>query len=128
MAMADRTEEREQARLVRWSHRRDVRELAPTLAWLYHTPNGGQRTGFAGAQMTALGVKRGVPDLMLPLRSGPWSGLAIEMKTATGRLSPDQRAWLSHLDGQGWSTVVARSADAARDAIAAYLGLELPAL
>lgn len=123
--MADRTEEREQARLVRWTHRREVRAVMPELARLHHSPNGGRRDGFTGAQMTALGVKRGWPDLVLPL---PGGGLAIEMKSATGSTTADQDGWLAHLATCGWRTVVCRSADEARDAIVDHLGVSADGL
>jgi len=124
--MANRSEEREQARLVRWSHKPSVRALMPQLAYLHHSPNGGKRDAFTGAQMTALGVKRGFPDLILPAPSstGAYSGLAIEMKSATGQLSPEQRTWLTHFSAQHWDITIARSADAAREAICRHFGLD----
>lgn len=119
-----RTEEAEQARLVRWSHKRLARELMPALAFLHHSPNGGKRDGFTGAQMKALGVKPGFPDLILPARSGQHPGLAIEMKSSTGRVSDEQAAWLDYLTGQQWATAVARSADEARTILCDYLGID----
>ena len=118
-----RTEEREQARFVRWTHRQDVRSVMPALAWLHHSPNGGLRSGFTGAQMTALGVKPGFPDLILPARSGPHPGLAIEFKSATGSTSPAQRGWIAHLEAQEWAVHVARSAQEARSIACQYLGI-----
>ncbi len=119
--MANRVEEIEQARVVRWSHNREVREVLPALRWLHHSPNGGRRDGFTGAQMTALGVKRGFPDLILPVASNGAPGLVIEMKSATGATSPEQNEWLAHYTAQGWTTHVCRSAEEARDAICNFL-------
>lgn len=124
----DRSEEREQARLIRWASKREVRAAAPMLAYLFHVPNGGRRDGFTGAQMTALGVKRGVPDLLLPARAGAFTGLAIEMKSAAGRLAPEQSAWLEHLAGQAWRCELCRSAEDAARVLADYLGVDLPGL
>ncbi len=118
-----RTEEREQARVIKWSHQRDVRALMPSLAFLHHSPNGGKRDGFTGAQMKALGVKPGFPDLILPARSGQHPGIVIEMKAETGRVSPDQATWLDHFAGQEWATAVARSAQEARTILCDYLGI-----
>lgn len=133
--MAIRGEEIEQARLIKWSHKREVRELMPDLEWLYHTPNGGRRDSFAAAQMTALGVSRGVPDLLLPVRvtgeNGGHAGLVIEMKAEKGRLTADQERWLEHYSKEGWDAHVCRSADEARAVICTYLGWdvnEVPAL
>lgn len=126
--MAVRGEEIEQARLIKWSHKKAVREMMPDLEWLYHTPNGGRRDSFAAAQMKALGVKRGVPDLLLPVRvtgeHGGRAGLVIEMKSADGRLTAEQENWIAHYAAEGWATVIARSAEEARAAICYYLGWE----
>lgn len=129
--MAKKVEEISQAVLVRWSHRHEVRALMPELKWLHHSPNGGLRDGFTGAQMTALGAKRGFPDLILPVASNGAPGLAIEMKSAIGHLTAEQSAWLKMFESAGWVTHVCRSAEEARDAICSYLSVspdKLPAL
>lgn len=121
---SNRTEEIEQARLIKWTHKVAVRELMPELRWLFHTPNGGTRTPLAGAQMKALGVKPGVPDLLLPVRiDANTPGLVIEMKSATGSTSPEQKEWLKHLGQQGWIVAVARSAQEARKEVCQYLDI-----
>ena len=118
-----RSEEKEQARLIRWSTLRATRAIAPQLEALFHPPNGGKRDAFTGAQLLALGVKKGVPDLLLPFPVHPHLGLAIEMKSADGVLSPHQKRWLAMLTTFGWSCQVARSAEEARDILAQYLQL-----
>jgi hypothetical protein len=123
-----RSEEKEQARLITWSHRPDVRAKAGMLAYLFHCPNGGKRDPVVGGQMRALGVKPGVPDLLLPHVSGEFNGLAIEMKSAIGTTTPDQDRWLETLKANGWLVHVCRSAQEARSAIVAYLGVDLPEL
>lgn len=120
----NRTEEREQARLILWTHKKKVREILPELRWLYHCPNGGRRDGFTGAQMKALGVKPGYPDLTLPVRSGNKPGLVIEMKSSTGALSDEQLDWQEHFEQQGWLWLICRSADEARLALCLYLSLD----
>lgn len=122
-AAPNRGEEIEQARLIRWSHKVEVRQLMPELRFLHHSPNGGQRDGFTGAQMKALGTKPGFPDLILPVRSGHTPGLVIEMKSATGRTSDAQDDWLEHFKGQQWAVAVARSAPEAREILCWYLDI-----
>ena len=119
-----RGEEIEQAKLVKWSHKREVRALMPELAFLHHSPNGGERSAFAGAQMKALGVKRGFPDLVLPARRLAWIGLAVEMKSPIGRQSVEQVAWQDFLRAQGWVYSVARSAQEGRETICRYLDID----
>lgn len=118
-----RVEEIEQAKVVKWSHRKAVRDLMPALRWLHHSPNGGQRSAFTGAQMKALGVNKGFPDLILPVATTHAPGLAIEMKSDNGRLSLDQSEWLAHYKEQGWVTKICRSAEEARDTLCNYLSI-----
>jgi len=95
----------------------------PALRWLHHSPNGGRRDAFTGAQMKALGVKPGFPDLILPARAGDSTGLIVEMKSDTGRASDAQKEWIEHFKAQGWETTIARSASEARTILCEYLGI-----
>lgn len=119
-----RSEEAEQARFVKWTHLTTVRALMPELSWLYHTPNGKKRDKLTAARLKAMGVVPGVPDLILPVRTSDYTGLAIEMKSSTGSLSPEQRDWQEHYIIQGWRFAVCRSAEDARSVLCAYLGVE----
>lgn len=126
-AMATRTnnrsEEIEQARVIKWSHKLVVRALMPELKWLHHSPNGGKRDALAGAQMKALGVKKGWPDLILPVSRNLTNGLVIEMKSPTGSTTPEQKEWLEHFEAQGWRVQVCRSALEARMELCLHLGI-----
>ncbi|MEJ0004424.1 MAG: VRR-NUC domain-containing protein [Pararobbsia sp.] len=117
-----RNEEVEQAKVVRWSHRRPVRDLFPGLARLHHSPNGGKRNGLTGAQMTALGTKKGFPDLVLPVAARGKIGLVIEMKFGSGKLTTEQVEWLGHFELQGWQTDTCFNAEEARRTICLYFG------
>lgn len=121
--MVNRTEEIEQARVIKWSHKAEVRALMPQLKWLHHSPNGGQRSAFTGAQMKALGVKPGFPDLILPVKTRMSTGLVIEMKSAKGRLSTEQSEWLDIFIENDWQFAVLRSAADARIALCRHLGI-----
>jgi hypothetical protein len=76
----------------------------PLLQYLFHPANGGKRPRGEAGKLKALGVKPGVPDLLLPLPSpsGRWRGLALELKGPSGRLEADQERWLSLLNRKGW--------------------------
>lgn len=50
--------------------------------------------------------KSGWPDLTFAIDGRPY---AVELKTATGRLSTDQERVLSRLKANGWQTAVVRS-------------------
>ncbi|MFA5630328.1 MAG: VRR-NUC domain-containing protein [Porticoccaceae bacterium] len=121
---AGRREEVEQARVVQWSHLPSVRAQMPQLRWLHHSPNGGKRDAFTGGQMKAMGVKPGFPDLILPVKSGPFPGLVIEMKDDKGRESPVQMEWRDHFIEQGWRYHLARSAEEVRQVLCRYLWVD----
>ena len=88
-------EHREQAALIT-RVRLSVRRY-PVLALLFSVPNGGYRNAVTAKILQAEGVRAGVPDLILPVPRSPYCGLAIEMKSARGRLSDSQKWWRDHL-------------------------------
>jgi hypothetical protein len=88
---------------------------------LHHSPNGGQRNVATAARLKAQGVRRGFPDLILPVRRGGMPGLAIELKSPKGRLTAEQTDWLDFLAQQGWLAVCCVGFDAAKDTISGYL-------
>lgn len=85
--------------------------------------NGGKRDKITGARMKAEGVKRGVPDIFLPVARGPFHGLFIEMKTATGDLSREQKNCIASLRNEGYRVQVCRSWSEASLVMVNYLEL-----
>ena len=114
------SEATEQAEVIRWAN--SVRETLPGVDHLFHVPNGGLRNKVVAGQMVALGVKSGVPDLLLPYKRGAYVGLAAEMKTDTGSVSKNQQKWFERFESQGWKVAVWRSADEAINGLKEYLG------
>lgn len=114
------TESDEQKALMRWAAYN--RGRYPELALLYHIPNEGQRDPRVGARMMAEGLRKGVPDLCLPVARGGSHGLYIELKrTKGGRVSPEQAAWIDSLLRQGYAACVCRGWEAASREIERYL-------
>jgi len=54
----------------------------------------------------AEGVKRGVPDVFLPVARGGYHGLWIEMKYGKNKTTSNQKWWLNELKDQGYKTAV----------------------
>lgn len=110
------TEAQEQEVLMEWA--RCNEHFYPALAWLFHIPNESTQ-GKLGRQ----GVRAGVPDLFLPVPSGPYHGLWIELKRAdhSNGPSPMQQVWLEHLRAHGYMAVVCYGAWEAIKALEAYL-------
>lgn len=116
---AKTSEESHQIALFIWAQQNMA--TYPELRWLFHCPNGGFRTKSEGAKLKAGGVKKGIPDIALPIKSGPCSGLWIELKVGKNKLQPDQIEWVDKLRDEGFDVAVCYGWEAARDAIVNYL-------
>lgn len=117
--MKTQEEAREQSALIEWTGYMLGR--LPELRLLFHVPNGGYRNEIEAAHLKRQGVKRGVPDLCLPVARKGYHGLFIEMKTRNGRVSEWQEQWLKDLNAQGYLAAVCRGADEARKLLEEYL-------
>jgi hypothetical protein len=84
----------------------------PLLKHLFHSPNGGLRKKGEAGKLKAMGARPGVPDFLLPIPNGQWSGLAIELKSTKGILSEYQRDWLEALKSANYRVAVVRDLDA----------------
>ncbi len=116
------TESEEQQALFRWAAYESGAH--PELMLLYHIPNEGKRSRATGARLRAEGLKRGVPDICLPVPRGNWHGLYIELKRLRGgRVSDEQQGWLDALNEQGYFAVVCRGWQQAAAEIQNYLGI-----
>lgn len=83
----------------------------PMLEWMIHVPNGGKRSKSEGGKLKAMGVKAGVPDLMLPFPSpkGTYTGLAIELKSPKGEPTDSQTRWLRNCKAAGYLVAICRT-------------------
>lgn len=83
----------------------------PELAGLlFAVPNGGARSKATAGRLKAEGVVAGVADLILlvprPAPAYPYLALCIEMKTKTGRQSPEQKEWQAKVESHGYKYAV----------------------
>jgi hypothetical protein len=74
-----------------------------------HCPNGGYRTPAEAGMFRSLGVRAGIPDLLVWLPSG--GHFQIELKAGSGKLSPAQLAWHATITSLGHRVYVCRSVD-----------------
>lgn len=117
------TESVEQQRLFEWATW--AQGAHPELGMLYHIPNEGKRSRKTGARMRAEGLKKGFPDLCLPVARKGKHGLYIELKrTKGGRVSDSQREWLEKLAAEGYAVAVCYGWENAAETIKNYLGGE----
>lgn len=107
-----------------WAKQPAVRAQYPALALLYHVKNETIGDAKQIAVDKAQGVKKGVPDLCLPVARGGYHGLYIELKTPKGRATDEQKWWLLKLSLQGYKAVLCKGYEAAVEAIRGYLDNE----
>jgi hypothetical protein len=109
-----------QVALFAWADR--VRRQYPELRWLYAVPNGGARSPRTAAMLKAEGVRKGVPDVHLPVPRGGFAGLWIELKRpGKHAIKPEQREWIDGLQANGYRAEIAVGWDRAREIIVDYL-------
>lgn len=111
-----------------------IRPAYPLIDLIYHVPNGGSRGADArsakitGAMMNALGVKKGTPDLCLPIPFQGYGALYIEMKKPKdGALSKDQMQRIKMLAQAGNAVAVVDDWVAGYWLIHSYLYSRTPA-
>ncbi len=123
------TEDGAQAALFCWAA--TARQTYPELRYMFAIPNGGMRNIIVASKMKATGVKKGVPDICLPVKRGNYSGLFVELKRPEsvgkreGITSDEQIDFMIFLQSQGFLCIVCVGWEMARDAISAYLAFNV---
>lgn len=114
------SESAEQQHLFQWA--RMMSGAHPELALMYKITNEGKRSRINGARMVAEGMKKGVPDICLPVPRGGHHGLYIELKREkNSRVTQKQMDWIEALIAQGYVAAVCRGCDEAISLITTYL-------
>ena len=116
------TEHQEQVALFAWANVMSARY--PELKLMFAIPNqsgGGVPAIIRGRRMVKEGVRAGVPDLLLPVPSGNFHGLFIELKRHGGQMKENQLWWATALRAQGYDVAVCYGFEEARVAIERYL-------
>jgi len=109
------SEHNEQCKLFSWTRNH------PELRWMFAIPNGGLRDKRNAANLKREGVKAGVSDIFLPVPSGEFHGLFIELKWGKNKPTQNQLEFIKYATGQGYKCVIAYSAEEALSAIDEYL-------
>jgi len=115
------TEAQEQMRLFAWIDAN--MEQYPALRWAFHVPNGEYRDKATGGRLKAMGVRRGVPDVLMPVERQGFRGLAIELKRSdkSNHATTEQVEWVAHFHHQLWAVEICYGAQSAIDTIKWYL-------
>lgn len=110
-------EDRLQISCVRWwdmTHPNDKRLLS-------HSANGGKRNIIEAAKFKEMGVRAGFPDLILLIPNKFYPFMGIELKTATGRQSEQQKAYQREFERRGYKYVIVRSLNEFIKVVSDYL-------
>ena len=78
----------------------------PEFKWFFHVPNGGTRNIREAVKFKSMGVKSGVPDILLPVSRKGYNGLAIELKAGKNKPSENQLVWIDFLQNSNWYVTV----------------------
>ena len=100
----------------------------PELKLMFHVPNEGKRSVYSGAELKRAGLKKGVPDVMLPVARKGYNGLAIEMKAGKNKATEEQKKWLMGLAKEGWLCYVCRGYEAAATVLGGYMDIKISLL
>lgn len=112
----------EQAKVIEWAHwaYRHHSDKFPLLRLLHCSMNGVKLSATQAVRAKRQGMVSGVPDLFLPVSRLGYHGLFVEMKSATGVLSPSQKRFLKELIDGGYKACVCYSAKDAIEVIEGY--------
>lgn len=91
------------------------------LSLMFAIPNGGARNIVVARKLKMEGVKRGVPDIFLPVPKGINSGMFIELKAGKNKPTPEQKEWSQGLTVMGYHVVLCYSWEEAVERIKEYL-------
>lgn len=119
------TEDEEQIWLFSWAKLNSGKW--PELELMHHIPNGGKRSKTEAARFKAMGVKRGVSDIFLPVARGGFHGLYIELKAKDGKVESAQKDWIESVRKQGYCGAVCFGGGLAADLIQKYMKGEIKA-
>lgn len=93
----------------------------------YAIPNGGFRAKRTAMKLKLEGVKKGIPDIHIAERCGPYAGMYIEMKRQKGSTtSKEQHATISRLRDKGYFVVIAKGWEQAVSHLNYYLSFGAP--
>lgn len=112
-------EEAEQKKVIAWRNASQERE--PRLRWLHSSLNGVKLGKQSAVKMHNGGMISGIADLCLPVASGGYNGLYIELKIKPNKPSDTQVEFLEFACAQGYLCRVCWSAEEAITLIQWYL-------
>ena len=93
---------------------------AKGVLWV-HCPNGGHRNVAEAAKLKAMGVKAGIPDILILEPRKFCYGLAIELKVGKNKCTDHQKEMQRYFIAHNWHVLVSYSLDEVIHEIDKYL-------
>lgn len=99
----------------------------PLLRLIFAIPNGGHRNIVVAGKLKAEGVKKGIPDIYIPIPHVvcAYHGAFIEMKAGKNKPTKEQQDFLIAVEKLGYATAVCYDSQDAIIFIESYLGIKL---
>ncbi|MGN1105911.1 MAG: VRR-NUC domain-containing protein [Huintestinicola sp.] len=120
------SEETEQIHLMIWC--RFMQTKFPELETIYHIVNEGKRTTVTGGKLKEMGLRKGMPDLHLPVSRCTCPSLYIEMKKIGGKPTAEQIDCLELLERYGNAVAICEGAEQAEKVLTAYCSNDIDTL
>ena len=120
------SEETEQIHLMIWC--RFMQTKFPELETIYHIVNEGKRTISTGDKLKEMGLRKGMPDLHLPVSRCACPSLYIEMKKIGGKPTAEQIDCLELLERYGNAVAICEGAEQAEKVLTAYCSNDIDTL
>lgn len=119
MAEKRHTESNEQIAAMEWLRLQHPKLVAYTM----HIGNERKSTYWAGYIMKQMGVLKGASDLFMawPMLEKGYCGLFIEVKSKTGKATPEQLAFIKRMNEVGYFAKLCYGADEVISTIQEYL-------
>lgn len=92
----------------------------PAAFWT-HPPNGGSRHKLEAVKFKRIGVRAGLPDILIFERRGTATGLFLELKVGKNKATELQLMAMSELVRNGWKGGIVYDFDSAKEMIDEYL-------
>jgi len=101
-----------------------IQHQVPETRFILHVPNGEYRARHTAARLKRMGVRPGVPDILILVPANGYHGMAIELKKPGGRLSKHQEDWARELIYRDYFVITCTDWQLAGSAILTYLGYD----
>lgn len=118
-------EEQQQTLFFEYCRARATTSNHPAYHLPFHIGNERKASIQRRVAMKRAGVRKGVPDICVPVANDKFNALFIEMKVHPNKVSPEQAEYLRALNACGNYAVVAWTGNEAIDILEAYIANKL---